>query len=136
MFPAANGDGPNLVSNERSAGAQPQLRNYQRERLRRTENNDGANCEGAAKSTSAARYDSSHQVSEASDFLRQELNTSTELSQDRYSVLKAAVEFVNRISQPGNTSQEPAYRGDSGTDSNRLPRPFSPEIFYMMTIGM
>ncbi|KAJ5810305.1 uncharacterized protein N7503_002523, partial [Penicillium pulvis] len=89
-----------------------------------------------ANTTSSTRYDSSHQISEGSEFLDQELKLRTELSQHRYAVLKAAAEFVNRNFQPGNTFQEPAYLGEPLPEKDSQLRPFSPEIFYMMTIGM
>lgn len=128
--------GPSFVSGEGATGLHRHSSGAQQARLRRAEPSDSAISKSPANTTSTTRYDSSHQISEASEFLDQELKLRTELSQHRYAVLKAAAEFVNRNFQPGNTFQEPAYLGHPLPEENLQLRPFSPEIFYMMSIGM
>lgn len=128
--------GPSFVSGEGATGVHRHSSSAQQARLRRAGPSDSAILKSPANTTSTTRYDSSHQISEASEFLDQELKLRTELSQHRYAVLKAAAEFVNRNFQPGNTFQEPAYLGDPLPEENLQLRPFPPEIFYMMSIGM
>lgn len=135
LFPNAD-TGPSLVSGDGATNVHRHSSSAQQARLRHAEPSDSAIPKSPANTASTTQYDSSHQISEASEFLDQELRLRTELSQHRYAVLKAAAEFVNRNFQPSNTFQEPAYLGDPLPERDSRLRPFSSEIFYMMTIGM
>ncbi|KAJ5565054.1 hypothetical protein N7513_001296 [Penicillium frequentans] len=134
LFPNAD-TGPSLVSGDGATNVHRHSSSAQQARLRHAEPSDSAIPKSPANTASTTQYDSSHQISEASEFLDQELRLRTELSQHRYAVLKAAAEFVNRNFQPSNTFQEPAYLGDPLPERDSRLRPFSSEIFYMMTIG-
>ncbi|KAH8589549.1 hypothetical protein B0O99DRAFT_334235 [Bisporella sp. PMI_857] len=75
------------------------------------------------------------QTSEARNFLQQELESNTSLTQDRYDVLKKAIVFVDRISNNRNIFSANDSSNASGVDSGTKPQQFPPELLYMMALG-